>query len=34
VELIKLGRMHPALKYLGPLGGAVFRRTIYRRYYR
>ncbi len=34
IELIDLGRMHPVLRWLGPLGGAVFRRGPYRKYYR
>ena len=33
IELMDLGRMHYVLGWLGPLGGWVFRRGRYRRYY-
>jgi catechol 2,3-dioxygenase-like lactoylglutathione lyase family enzyme len=34
VELIDNKHMRAVLRWLGPLGGVVFRRTLYRRYYR
>lgn len=34
IELIDNGRMRAVLKWLGPLGGRVFRHTLYRKYYR
>jgi catechol 2,3-dioxygenase-like lactoylglutathione lyase family enzyme len=34
IELIDNKHMRPVLRWLGPLGGVVFRRTLYRRYYR
>ena len=33
IEMIDLGYMHYVLKFFGPLGGWVFRRTMYRQYY-
>jgi catechol 2,3-dioxygenase-like lactoylglutathione lyase family enzyme len=33
IELIDNKHMRPILKWLGPLGGKVFRHTLYRRYY-
>ena len=33
IELIDLGHMYHVLKWLGPLGGWVFRRGMYRQYY-
>jgi catechol 2,3-dioxygenase-like lactoylglutathione lyase family enzyme len=33
IELIDNKHMRPILKWLGPLGGRVFRRTLYRKYY-
>jgi catechol 2,3-dioxygenase-like lactoylglutathione lyase family enzyme len=33
IEMIDLGYMHYVLKVFGPLGGWVFRRTMYRQYY-
>ena len=33
IEMIDLGRMHYVLQLLGPLGGVLFRRGRYRRYY-
>ena len=33
IELIDLGHMYHVLKWLGPLGGWIFRRTMYKRYY-
>ncbi len=33
IELIDLGYMHTVLRWLGPLGGWIFRRKMYRRYY-
>lgn len=33
IEMIDLGRMHYVLQWLGPLGGWVFRRGMYKRYY-
>lgn len=33
IELIDNKHMRPVLKWLGPLGGRLFRHTIYRRYY-
>jgi catechol 2,3-dioxygenase-like lactoylglutathione lyase family enzyme len=33
IELIDLGRMYHVLKWLGPLGGFLFRRGMYRQYY-
>jgi catechol 2,3-dioxygenase-like lactoylglutathione lyase family enzyme len=34
IELIDNLHMRAVLKWLGPLGGRVFRRTLYRKYYR
>jgi catechol 2,3-dioxygenase-like lactoylglutathione lyase family enzyme len=34
IELIDNRHMRAVLKWLGPLGGWLFRRTLYRRYYR
>jgi catechol 2,3-dioxygenase-like lactoylglutathione lyase family enzyme len=34
IELIDNKHMRPILKWLGPLGGKLFRHTLYRRYYR
>ena len=34
IELIDNKHMRPVLKWLGPLGGFVFRRTMYKKYYR
>ena len=34
IELTDLGYMHYVLAWLGPLGGALFRRGMYRQYYR
>jgi hypothetical protein len=33
IELIDLGYMYHVVKWLGPLGGWVFRRGMYKRYY-
>jgi len=33
IELMDLGYMHHVLQWLGPLGGWVFRRGMYRQYY-
>ena len=33
IEMIDLGYMHYVLKFFGPLGGWVFRRSMYRQYY-
>jgi catechol 2,3-dioxygenase-like lactoylglutathione lyase family enzyme len=33
IELIDLGRMYYVLKWLGPLGGWIFRRGMYKQYY-
>ena len=33
IELIDLGYMYHVVKWLGPLGGWVFRRGMYRKYY-
>jgi glyoxylase I family protein len=33
IELMDLGYMHWVLQWLGPLGGWLFRRGMYRRYY-
>jgi len=33
IELIDLGYMHYVVGWLGPLGGWIFRRGMYRRYY-
>ena len=33
IELMDLGYMHHVLAWLGPLGGWLFRRGRYRRYY-
>jgi catechol 2,3-dioxygenase-like lactoylglutathione lyase family enzyme len=33
IELIDLGFMHYVVQWLGPLGGWLFRRGMYRRYY-
>ena len=33
IELIDLGYMYHVLKWLGPLGGWLFRRKMYKRYY-
>jgi catechol 2,3-dioxygenase-like lactoylglutathione lyase family enzyme len=34
IELIDNRHMRAVLKWLGPLGGRIFRRTLYKRYYR
>jgi catechol 2,3-dioxygenase-like lactoylglutathione lyase family enzyme len=34
LEMIDLGYMYYVLKFFGPLGGWLFRRTMYRQYYR
>ncbi len=34
IEMIELGRMHFVLQWLGPLGGWIFRRGMYKHYYR
>jgi catechol 2,3-dioxygenase-like lactoylglutathione lyase family enzyme len=34
IELIDNKHMRAVLRWLGPLGGVVFRRTLYRKYYR
>jgi hypothetical protein len=31
--MMDLGYMHHVLGWLGPLGGWIFRRTMYRKYY-
>jgi catechol 2,3-dioxygenase-like lactoylglutathione lyase family enzyme len=33
IEIMDLGRMYHVLKWLGPLGGWLFRRGMYRQYY-
>ena len=33
IELMDLGYMHLVLQWLGPLGGWIFRRGMYRQYY-
>jgi catechol 2,3-dioxygenase-like lactoylglutathione lyase family enzyme len=33
IEMIDLGHMYWVLKWLGPLGGVLFRRGMYRQYY-
>lgn len=33
IELMDLGYMHYVLRWLGPLGGVLFRRGMYRQYY-
>jgi catechol 2,3-dioxygenase-like lactoylglutathione lyase family enzyme len=33
IEMIDLGKMYHVLKWLGPLGGAIFRRGRYKSYY-
>ena len=33
IELIDLGYMYHVVKWLGPLGGWLFRRGMYRQYY-
>ena len=33
IEMMDLGYMHYVLQWLGPLGGWIFRRGIYRKYY-
>ncbi len=33
IELMDLGYMHYVLQWLGPLGGWIFRRGMYRKYY-
>ena len=33
IELMDLGYMHHVLQWLGPLGGWIFRRGMYRQYY-
>jgi catechol 2,3-dioxygenase-like lactoylglutathione lyase family enzyme len=33
IELIDLGHMYHVLKWLGPLGGWIFKRAMYKRYY-
>ncbi len=34
IEMMDLGYMYTVLKWLGPLGGVIFRRGMYSRYYR
>jgi len=34
IEMIDLGFMHHVLRWLGPLGGLLFRRGMYQHYYR
>jgi catechol 2,3-dioxygenase-like lactoylglutathione lyase family enzyme len=34
IEMIDLGFMHNVLRWLGPLGGLLFRRGMYQQYYR
>jgi hypothetical protein len=34
IELMDLGYMYHVLKWLGPLGGWLFRRGMYKEYYR
>ena len=34
IEMIDLGFMHHVLRWLGPLGGLLFRRGMYQQYYR
>lgn len=34
IEMMDLGYMHYVLQWLGPLGGWIFRRGMYRKYYR
>jgi catechol 2,3-dioxygenase-like lactoylglutathione lyase family enzyme len=34
IEMIDLGHMYYVLKWLGPLGGWIFRRGMYKQYYR
>jgi len=34
IEMMDLGHMHYVLRWLGPLGGWIFRRGMYGRYYR
>lgn len=34
IEMIDLGHMYYVLKWLGPLGGVIFRRGMYKQYYR
>jgi catechol 2,3-dioxygenase-like lactoylglutathione lyase family enzyme len=33
IEMIDLGHMYYVLKFLGPLGGWIFRRGMYKQYY-
>ena len=33
IELMDLGHMYHVLRWLGPLGGWIFRRGMYRKYY-
>jgi len=33
IELVDLGKVYPVLKWLGPLGGWLFRRGMYKQYY-
>ena len=33
IEMIDLGYMHYVLQWLGPLGGFIFRRGMYKQYY-
>jgi catechol 2,3-dioxygenase-like lactoylglutathione lyase family enzyme len=33
IELMDLGHMYHVLKWLGPVGGVIFRRGMYRQYY-
>jgi hypothetical protein len=33
IEMMDLGYMYHVLKWLGPLGGWLFRRGMYRKYY-
>lgn len=34
IEIMDLGKMYHVLKWLGPLGGVIFRRGMYKQYYR
>jgi hypothetical protein len=34
IEMIDLGHMYYVLQWLGPLGGWLFRRGMYKQYYR
>jgi hypothetical protein len=33
IEMMDLGRMYHVLGWLGPLGGFIFRRGMYKKYY-